>query len=430
MFNHSDAAPNRLIWGDNLDVMRGLPDASIDLIYIDPPFFSGRQYSVIFGDAGELRSFRDVWSGGIESYIDWLGLRLREMKRLLKPAGSIYVHCDWHAGHYIKVEMDRIFGSECFLNDIAWLYGLGGSSRRYWPRKHDSILWYSRTPDGHYFQPVMVPSRSARMAGRPKKAPDYWDIPSINNMSKERIGYPTQKPEALLERIIQSSSREGDVVADFFCGGGTTPAVAQRLRRRWIACDQSRVAIAVTRDRIIRQVDERTGRIFHAPGFTLEYCGTYDRKALLTLPEEEFQAFVEAAGGMPRELDLSAGQPEGDVTGTKKRKAILDALGLEFVEAPEVHVAILRQGSLRYGFDASRSAPRNPNASIVNVQWDFDYSGRFSSTRGFTLSRRTPNGLPLAVEYQFPAPGRYTIACRIQDDRGGEGTWVGELEVV
>jgi len=151
-FGHPELEPNRLFWGDNLHVMRQLPSESIDLIYIDPPFFSGRNYNVIFGDQNELRSFTDIWEGGMPGYLIWLNARLYEMKRLLKKTGSIYVHCDWHASHYIKVELDKIFGHDCFLNDVAWLYGLGGSSNRYWPRKHDSLLWYSRRPNGHFFE--------------------------------------------------------------------------------------------------------------------------------------------------------------------------------------------------------------------------------------------------------------------------------------
>ena len=133
--------PNRLIWGDNLHAMRTLPSESVDLIYIDPPFFSNRVYNVIWGDEHEERSFSDIWEGGLDGYLIWLNARLYEMKRLLKPTGSIYVHCDWHASHYIKVEMDKIFGYENFRNEIVWCYTLDGSNAKRWfPRKHDVIL--------------------------------------------------------------------------------------------------------------------------------------------------------------------------------------------------------------------------------------------------------------------------------------------------
>jgi len=179
-----------------------------------------------------------------------MAVRLLELRRVLKPTGSLYIHCDGAAGHYLKVAMDAVFGAENFLNDIAWCYGLGGSSRRYLPRKHDSILWYSGAPNGHYFAPEMIPATSVRMAGQVKKVPDYWLIPTINNMAKERTGYPTQKPEALLERIIKTSSRPGDLVLDPFCGSGTTIVVAQRLGRRWVGIDCRAEAIKITQRRL------------------------------------------------------------------------------------------------------------------------------------------------------------------------------------
>ena len=136
--------PNRLIWGDNLHVMRQIPTNSVDLIYIDPPFFSGRQYNVIWGDNNELRSFNDIWEGGMDGYLIWLNARLYEMKRILKSTGSIYVHCDWHASHYIKVEMDKIFGHENFRNEIVWSYRRMPSRARKWQSEHDAIMFYSK----------------------------------------------------------------------------------------------------------------------------------------------------------------------------------------------------------------------------------------------------------------------------------------------
>ena len=144
-FGHPTLDPNRLLWGDNLHVMRQLPGQSIDLIYIDPPFFSGRQYNVIFGDQNELRSFSDIWEGGMPGYLIWLNARLYEMKRLLKKTGSIYVHCDKHASHYIKVEMDKIFGPDNFRSEIVWSYLWGGRGKTQWNAKHDVILFYTRT---------------------------------------------------------------------------------------------------------------------------------------------------------------------------------------------------------------------------------------------------------------------------------------------
>jgi DNA modification methylase len=246
-----------LYCGDCLQVLEErLEPESVDLIYLDPPFFSNRNYEVIWGDECEKRSFDDRWEGGIEVYVAWMGERLRACHRVLKPTGSIYLHCDWHASHYLKVRMDEIFGIKNFLNNCVWIYGLGGSSKRYWPRKHDEILWYSKMPDKHFFDPPMVEATSNAMKGKLKKMLDSWDIPAINNMAKERLGYPTQKPEALLDLIITSSSRPTDVVLDPFCGCGTTMAVAHRLGRPWIGIDISPTAVKTVLNRVKPGPDE------------------------------------------------------------------------------------------------------------------------------------------------------------------------------
>ena len=254
IFNAPELPANQLILGDNLEVLRTLPSECIDLIYIDPPFFSGRTYNVIWGDINEVRTFYDIWEGGIDSYLIWLNARLWEMKRVLKKTGSIYVHCDWHASHYIKCEMDKIFGYENFRNHIAWCYSrMSSPYQRNWNQTHDVILFYTKTQDWVFnvdevrFQyketskavdGVKCDDRIkvggvVRLNPKGKFPDDWWaDVYSINmGRRPERIGYPTQKPEALLERIIKASSNEGDVVADFFVGGGTTCAVAMKLNR-------------------------------------------------------------------------------------------------------------------------------------------------------------------------------------------------------
>ena len=257
--------PNRLIWGDNLHVMRQLPSNSIDLIYIDPPFFSGRQYNVMWGDDNEMRSFNDIWEGGMPGYLMWLNARLYEMKRLLKPTGSIYVHCDWHASHYIKVEMDKIFGHQNLVSEVIWAYGSasGGRASGSKPVKgHDTLFWYARDYRKHVYNRlytdysekyirerfVYVDDAGRRFRTRKRETGlitrQYLDespgVPLSSNWSditqlyachlakrkKEEIGYPTQKPEALLERVIRASSNEGDVIADMFAGGGTTAVAA------------------------------------------------------------------------------------------------------------------------------------------------------------------------------------------------------------
>ena len=146
-FGSPQLEPHRLYLGDNLYVLRGLPSESVDLIYIDPPFFSNRTYTQIWGDDNEVRSFNDIFHDGMFSYLAWLNARLWEMKRVLKSTGSIYVHCDWHASHYIKCEMDKIFGYSAFQNEIVWFYNVGGKGSAHWARKHDVMLFYAKSHD-------------------------------------------------------------------------------------------------------------------------------------------------------------------------------------------------------------------------------------------------------------------------------------------
>ncbi len=291
IFNAPELPANQLILGDNLEVLRTIPTDSIDLIYIDPPFFSGRTYNVIWGDTNEVRSFYDIWEGGIDSYLIWLNARVWEMRRILRKTGSIYVHCDWHASHYVKTEMDKIFGYESFRNELVWNYGNRATpSQSYFPRKHDVIFWYSKSND-YIFNKQHQPHKETSLKRADKvddegriyeykkrrrtdgtvyygktylnlegaPVPSVWDIPPLSSTAAERMGYPTQKPEELLERIIMASSNEGDVVADFFCGGGTTLAVVMKLKRRFIGCDSSRVAISVTLDRLVKVGEEMSG---------------------------------------------------------------------------------------------------------------------------------------------------------------------------
>lgn len=508
-FGHPELEPNRLFWGDNLHVMRQLPNESIDLIYIDPPFFSGRQYNVIYGDQNELRSFSDMWEEGMPGYLIWLNVRLFEMKRLLKRTGSIFIHCDWHASHYIKVEMDKIFGYANFVNEIVWTYGLGGSSKRTFSKKHDIILFYSKSDD-YMFEKPSIPATSARMRGQNKGMLDVWsDIPSLNNMSKERIGYPTQKPEKLLERIIESCSMEEGTVADFFGGGGTTATVAQQLGRRWISCDQSRVAVALTADRLMQQVESRVGALLDVPDFTLEHWGIYEAQRLSGAPPDQFRAFVlrcfgardekreEGIHGYKGEIPVWVGAPDQggavtasdvqafanairrtlrykqdnlrdgvmlawafrpDATEAAERLRKLEETDLNFirldtvrvdsprfrehvaalstdhadyenfltfVQPPRVEVGFRRVGKLTYDFDASDSVAMNPGAKIINVQWDFDYRERFTSTQGYSFVRGAKN--KKEARYKFPSEGKRRIACRVQDNMGGDGIWTGEI---
>ena len=253
---------------DNLRFMEGLPDACCDLIYADPPFGTGKRQT----GRDPTQQYADVWPGGIDGYLEFLSPRLEHFRRLLKTTGTLYLHLDWHTVHYVKVYLDKLFGYENMLNEIIWSYRTGGLSTRWFARKLDTILVYARQAGRHRFNLLREGSfRTDGMNvdedGRPYKntragrlyfnpdgpaITDVWEIPFLSTVSLERTGYPTQKPEALLERIIRASSNPGDVVADFFCGSGTTLAVAQRLGRRWIGCDISAEAVDIARHRLAR----------------------------------------------------------------------------------------------------------------------------------------------------------------------------------
>ena len=168
---------------------------------------------------------------------------------MLAPEGSVLLHCDWRSCHHLRVLLDEVFGAERFVNHLIWVYGLGGSSPRRFARKHDDILFYAAGP-GYYFDPPMVPATSVRMKGRLKKATDVIDIPAINNMAAERVGYPTQKPLALLELLVESCCAPGGVVLDAFCGSGTALVAARRRGRRYVGIDVNPDAVRISQDRL------------------------------------------------------------------------------------------------------------------------------------------------------------------------------------
>lgn len=250
---------------DNLPLLCAMPDDSIDLVYIDPPFMTNATRRESGGN-----SFPDRWAGGVAEYIAFLEPRIRQMLRVLTERGTIYVHVDWRASHHVRLMLDNVFGAGNFLNEIIWTYRTGGLSRRWFARKHDTIFAYAKASGKHTFNihrggQFRTDGMKTDDQGRPfkstRKGPlyfhpegpaltDVWDIPFLSTVSSERVGYPSQKPEALLERIIRASSNPGDRVADFFCGSGTTLAVAMRLDRRIVGCDVSPEAMAVTAKRL------------------------------------------------------------------------------------------------------------------------------------------------------------------------------------
>jgi len=258
------------IVGENMSVLRNIPSESIDLIYADPPFFTNKYYS---RNGSSATVFSDKWKGGLSAYLSWIRPRLLEMRRVLRTGGSIYVHIDWHAAHYVRTIMDEVFGYHNFLNEIIWHYhDPGGTVRDRFKKKHDTILLYARDVEKHRFYTDAVREeystgtlnqakrgdvsfgRRTRINQLGKVPEDVWEIPIINSQAKERNGYPTQKPEALLERIISASSLPGDLIADFFSGSGTTAAVAEKLGRRWIVSDISQTGMELLGRRIKMQI--------------------------------------------------------------------------------------------------------------------------------------------------------------------------------
>jgi len=268
-------AKNVLFRGDCLSILDKIEPESIDFIYIDPPFFSNRFYELIWEDEGERFAFEDRWRGGIEHYTDWLMERITRLFDVLKPTGSFIVHLDWHAVHYVKVKMDKLpVGT--FRDQIIWHYtnklGTGGNVL---DRQHDTLLWYTKAAGNEYgFNPLYEPVKLAKPqpvtqkvggkriwlrddAGRrlykqseKKRIGDVWDIPIINPMSNERLGYPTQKPLVLLDRALRTFTNPGDSVLDAFCGCGTTLLAAHHLGRRWVGIDISQTAIAIVQNRL------------------------------------------------------------------------------------------------------------------------------------------------------------------------------------
>ena len=273
--------PSTVVHADNLEVVTGLPSGAFQLIYLDPPFntgrpqarrrtkavraeagagsvigFQGRSYERIKGD---LLSYDDRF----EDYWGFLEPRLIEAWRLLADTGTLYLHLDYRESHYAKVLLDALFGRESFLNEIVWAYDYGAKPKNRWPAKHDTILVYVKNPGAYYFdsaavdrEPYMAPGLVTPEKAELGKLPtDVWWHTIVSPTGRERTGYPTQKPEGVLRRIVQASSREGDWVLDFFAGSGTTGAVAAALGRRFLLVDSSPDAIAVMGGRFAEAVE-------------------------------------------------------------------------------------------------------------------------------------------------------------------------------
>ncbi len=340
---------NKLIWGDNKLILSSLKNGpmreeierqgGLKLIYIDPPFDVGADFSmdIEIGDETftkhpnilEEIAYRDTWGKGADSFISMIYERLKLMRDLLSDDGSIYVHCDWRLNSYMRLLLENIFNF--YINEIIWHYTGGGRSENYFSKKHDSIFIYSKSgkfmfngdsiripykETSAYAKSGIVSKTGKQYMPNPLGTlpDDVWDIPIINPLSGERIGYLTQKPEALLERIIKASSNEGDLIADFFCGSGTLPAVAEKLGRKWIATDLGKFAIHTTRKRLLGIQRELKKENKPYLAFEVLNLGRYERQHYVgvneNLREEEKQKQLAAKEAAFLELVLKAYKAE------------------------------------------------------------------------------------------------------------------------
>ncbi|HDH45391.1 MAG TPA: site-specific DNA-methyltransferase [Thermococcus sp.] len=451
---------NRLIWGDNLLAMQALLaqgyEGRINLIYIDPPFHSGADYSAKMTIGGESITkepsvieriaYKDTWTGGVDSYLDMLYPRLQLMKRLLAENGSIYVHLDWHVGHYVKVMMDEIFGREMFINEVVWrklstpkaqTIGFGNV--------HDCILIYSRSekvkfnqlkrehreeylkqmyryieedtgrryrlhdftqkgqgPARRFGDKILEPPSGKHWIWTQEKidegmkrgliifsktgtpqvkryldevkghvVDDIWeDVKPIGSVSLERTDFDTQKPIALLERIIKASSNEGDLVADFFCGSGTTLAAAEKLNRRWIGCDFGKVAIQITRNRLVNQ---------DAKPFLIENIGNYQRHMIYLTGGRinEMQRII---------LKLYGATIRKDRADLGVRKSEEDGIDeLIYVSYPDRPITAKKAEELE---KIAESLDGKGYKRLVILGWDYEYNYDQLLKKRRTLSRR------------------------------------------
>ena len=271
--------PNRIYFGDNLSILRTLPAESVELIYIDPPFNTGKtqartqikternQNGNRTGFAGQryetIKVGTQAYADLFDDYLAFLEPRLVEARRLLTPNGSLYFHIDYREVHYCKVLLDGIFGRESFLNEIIWAYDYGARTQKKWPAKHDNILWYAKNPQDYIYNvddidriPYMAPGLVGPVKAERGKLPtDTWWHTIVPTNSKEKTGYPTQKPLGILRRILRASSHPGGTVMDFFAGSGTTGAACLELGRRFILIDDNPQALDVMHKRFDSAVE-------------------------------------------------------------------------------------------------------------------------------------------------------------------------------
>ncbi|MEJ2606437.1 MAG: DNA methyltransferase [Anaerolineales bacterium] len=387
-----DEPQGSIFQGENLAVMHALlPEwrGRLDLIYADPPFLTGNAYAARIGRGEDSRQpdtwqkvegYEDSWPNGA-AYLDMLFNRLQCMYDLLAPTGTFYLHLDWHASAYARVMLDEIFGPDRLLNEIVWVYHGPSPIRSAFKRKHDTILAYTKSKEYTFnADAVRIPYaastvktfQSSDKAGfgkkpdlaRGKVPEDWWYFPVVARLHSERTGYPTQKPEALMERIILASSNEGDWVGDFFCGAGTTPVVAYRLGRRWIACDSEPLATLNTYRRMLL---EETPVPFDV----------WQTQEAADKPQLELETSVQPTQENV-EIELTSLSPVPD----------------EFDSFPE-------------------------NVVLWEVDWAFD-GELFRSTSQQARPWRK-DGIDLHLSHTYPEAGTYRIAVRAFDPAGKSG---------
>ena len=392
---------NRLIYGDNLltlqallagDADSGLPSlrGKVDLIYIDPPFDSKADYRTpitLPGTKFEQRptvieqfAYTDTWKEGTISYLKMMYSRLVLMRELLSERGSIYVHIDWHIGAYLKIMLEDIFGKGNFVNEIIWYYrrwNIAGSS---FATNHDNLLYYGKNKNNRIYNQLFIPKsdkssaqgkswksvidengiRHSIMTDEPTKGvpmPDVWNISMINPVANERVGYATQKPEALLERIIKASSNEGDLVCDFFGGSGTTAAVAEKLGRRWITGDIGKPASLIMRKRLIDQ---------DAKPFLYQSIGDYQKEAfrnnkLVKRIGDLSQIVLGLYGALPFTAEQCADRNFGYIKGTKT---------LVMADSPN---RLTTASTVRRAVEAKASLLGGDWQKVVVLGWNFAF---------------------------------------------------------
>lgn len=271
----SGLTKSEVILGENLEVLAGLPDGWFQMIYIDPPFNTGvsqtrRSFATVADEDGDRTGFggrryrsellqRSSYRDSFDDYLVFLAPRLEEAHRVLDQTGTLYFHIDYREAHYCKLLLDEMFGRECFLNEIIWAYDYGARTKRRWPAKHDTILVYVKDPKAFYFdsesvdrEPYMAPGLvTPEKAARGKLPTDVWWHTIVPTNGSEKTGYPTQKPEGVLRRMVQASTRVDDWCLDFFCGSGTLGAVAAKLDRKYLLVDSNPEAVEIARRRLL-----------------------------------------------------------------------------------------------------------------------------------------------------------------------------------